>query len=122
MELDTAAWRTKYLVGPSHGGVYKRRGVHRDRFARRVDAQSSRFAVDVARRVVRWTERHGLRPVVLVGPRRTIAAVFGALPTTSRADVALLPANLSPRTPVELGARVAPVVKRWRRDAQRNAA
>jgi hypothetical protein len=61
--LDKSGWRKKHLVGPSHAGVSKRRGVHRDRFAHRVEAQHGRFAVDLARRVQRWSERHRLLPV-----------------------------------------------------------
>jgi hypothetical protein len=114
--LDKSAWRKKHLVGPSHAGVGKRRGVQRDRFARRVEAQYGRFTVDLARRVQRWSGRHRLRPVLLVGPSAMIGAVFGALPAVLRARVALLRENLSHLSPAALQARLEPVLARWRRD------
>jgi hypothetical protein len=114
--LDKSAWRKKHLVGPSHAGVGKRRGVHRDRVARRVEAQHKRFAVELARRLQRWSERHRLRPVLLIGPSAMIDAVFDALPAAFRPRVALRRENLSSLSPAALHARVAPVLARRQRD------
>ncbi|MGH7318596.1 MAG: VLRF1 family aeRF1-type release factor [Candidatus Rokuibacteriota bacterium] len=114
--LDKSTWRRKHLVGPSHAGIGKRRGVQRDRFARRVEAQYGRFAVELARRVHRWSERHRLRPVLLVGPSEMIDAVFRALPSTFRPRVALRRESLSQLSAAASHARVEPVVARWRRE------
>jgi hypothetical protein len=114
--LDTSAWRKKHLVGPSHAGVAKRRGVERDRFARRVEAQYARFAIELARRVQRWSQRHRLRPVLLVAPSGIVDAVFAALPSSFRPRVALRRENLSQLSPAALHARVEPLLARWQRD------
>jgi hypothetical protein len=114
--LDTAGWRRKDLVGPSHGGVGKRRGVQRDRFASRVEAQHRRFAATLASRVEPWAERHGLRPVLLVGPSAMIDAVSAALSAALRPRVATLPENLAHLSPAALHARVQPALARWQRD------
>jgi hypothetical protein len=66
--------------------------------------------------VQRWSGRHRLRPVLLVGPSAMIDAVFGALPAVLRARVALLRENLSHLSPAALQARLEPVLARWRRD------
>jgi hypothetical protein len=114
--LGKSAWRKKYLVGTSHGGVGKRRGVQRDRFASRVEAQYVRFAVSLASRLQRWAERHSLRPVLLVGPSAMIDPVVAALPVPFRPHVATLPENLSHLSQATLHARVQPALTRWRRD------
>ena len=114
--LDRSAWRKKHLVGPSHPGIGKRRGVQRDRLARRVEAQYARFAVELANRVQRWSERHRLRPVLLVGPSAIINAAFAALPVAFRPRVALRRENLSQLSPAALYARVGPILTRWQRD------
>jgi hypothetical protein len=114
--LHTSAWRKKHLIGPSHAGVAKRRGVQRDRFAHRMEAQHARFATELARRVKRWSERHRLRPVLLVGPSGSIDAVVAALPSAFRPRVALRRENLSQLSPAALHARVEPFLARWQRD------
>jgi len=114
--LDTSTWRKKDLVGPSHGGVAKRRGVQRDRFAGRVQAQHARFAVAVASRIQRWAERQRLRPVLLVGPSAMIDPVLAALPADFRSRVGTVPENLSQSSPATLHARVQPALARWQRD------
>lgn len=114
--FDTAGWRRKDLVGPSHPGIGKRRGVQRDRVASRVEAQHRRFVGTVASRVQRWAERHDLRPVLLVGPSAMIAAVSAAMPELFRPRVATLPENLSRLSPATLHARVQPALAHWRRD------
>jgi Bacterial archaeo-eukaryotic release factor family 10 len=97
--FDKSTWRKKDLVGPSHGGVAKRRGVQRDRFAKRVRAQHARFAVAYVSRIQRWAERQRLRPVLLVGPRAMIDPVSAALPADFRSRVATVPENLSQLSP-----------------------
>ena len=114
--VDKSAWRRKDLVGPSHAGVGKRRGVQRDRFANRVYAQHARFAVALASRIQRWAERQHLRPLLLVGPRAMTDPVSAALPAALRSRVAILPENLSRLSPAALHARVQPALARWQRD------
>jgi peptide subunit release factor 1 (eRF1) len=114
--FDTSGWRKKHLVGPSHAAVGKRRGVQRDRFARRVDAQYGRFATELATRVRRWGDRHSLRPVLLAGPAAMVDAVVAALPTRFRPRVAIRRENLSQLSPAALHARVEPVLARWKRE------
>jgi peptide subunit release factor 1 (eRF1) len=113
---DTSQWRKKHLVGPSHAGIGKRRGVQRDRFARRMEAQYGRVATELARRLSRWGEQHRLRPVLVAGPTAMVDAVFAALPGTFRPRVALRRENLSQLSPAALHARVEPVLERWKRD------
>ena len=114
--VDTSAWRKKDLVGPSHGGVGKRRGVQRDRFASRVHAQHTRFAAALASRIQRWADRQRLRPVLLVGPGAMLDAVSAALPAAFRSSrIATLPENLSQLSPPTLHARVEPALTRWQR-------
>ena len=81
--FDTSTWRKKGLVGPSHGGVGKRRGVQRDRYASRVEAQYRRFAVALASRIQRWAGQQRLRPVLLVGPSAMTDPVAAALPAAT---------------------------------------
>lgn len=114
--FDTSAWRRKHLVGPSHAGIAKRRGAQRDRFARRVEAQYSRFAAELATRVHRWSDRHRLRPVLLGGPSAMIDAVFVALPAVFRARVVRRRENLSQLSAATLQTRVEPILARWQRD------
>lgn len=114
--FDKSAWRKKDLVGPSHAAVGKRRGVHRDRFASRMQAQHARFAVAIASRIQRWAERQRLRPVLLVGPDAMIDAVSAALPAAFRPRIAAVPENLSQLSPATLHARVQPALARWQRD------
>lgn len=113
--VDRSAWRTKHLVGPSHAGVHKRRGVQRDRFDRRMTAQFGRFARKLAARIRRWTERHGLRPVLLVGPAEMIETVFAEMPEAFRDRVALVRDNLASLSPPKLQARLEPVLEGWAR-------
>ena len=114
--VDTRGWRRKDLVGPSHPGIGKRRGVHRDRLASRVEAQHRRFAVTLAARLQQWADRHNLRPVLLVGPSAVINAVSAALPAALRLRIATLPENLSQLSPATLYTRVQPALARWQRD------
>jgi hypothetical protein len=114
--FDTAGWRRKGLVGTSHAGGGRRRGLQRDRFASRVEAQHRRFATTLASRIQEWAARHHLRPVLLVGPSAMIDPVFGALPAAFRSRVALLPENLAQLAPAALHARIEPVLTRWQRD------
>lgn len=116
LTVEPSAWRKKHLVGPAHAGVARRRGVDRDRFERRLEAQQERFAADLARRVQRWGERHGLRPVLLVGPSAMIDAVFEALPEAFRPRVARQRENLAQLAPAALRARLKAVLTRWERD------
>ena len=105
--VDRSAWRTKHLVGPSHAGVHKRRGVQRDRFDQRMRAHFGRFARKLAARIRRWAERHGLRPVLLVGPAE--------MPEAFRDRVALVRDNLAYLSPPKLQARLEPALERWAR-------
>ena len=114
--VDRSAWRTKHLVGPSHAGVHKRRGVQRDRFDRRMTAQFGRFARELAARIRRWAEHHGMRPVLLAGPAEMIEAVLAEMPAAFRARVALVRDNLSYLSRPKLQARLEPVLERWVRD------
>jgi hypothetical protein len=114
--LDTSGWRTKHLVGPSHAGVARRRGVQRDRFARRLEAQYGRSAAEIGARVRRWGDRHRLRPVLLAGSTALVDAVFAALPTRFRPRVAIRRENLSRLAPAALQTRVEPILARWNRD------
>lgn len=114
--FDKSTWRKKDLVGPSHAGVGKRRGVQRDRFASRIQAQHARFAVALASRIQGWAERQRLRPVLLVGPNAMIDPVFAALPAHLRSRVATVQENLSRLSPATLHARVQPALARWQRD------
>jgi hypothetical protein len=114
--VDRSAWRRKDLVGPSRAGVFKRRGAQRDRFEARVKAQYDRLARELATRLRRWVERHGLRPVLLVGPAEMAEAVLAELPAALRQRVALSRENLSHLSTAELHARLAPDLERWKRD------
>jgi hypothetical protein len=113
--VDRSAWRTKHLVGPSHGGVAKRRGVQRDRFNRRMTVQLGRFARGLSARIRRWAEQHELRPVVLAGPAEMVEAIFAEMPETFRERVALVRDNLSRLSPPKLQARLGPELDRWMR-------
>jgi hypothetical protein len=103
------------LVGPSHGGVAKRRGVQRDLFNRRMTVQLRRFARGLSARIQRWAERHELRLVVLAGPAEMVEAIFAEMPETFRERVALVRDNLSRLSPPKLQARLGPELDRWMR-------
>jgi hypothetical protein len=114
--LDASDWRKPHLVGPSTSGIAKQHGVQRDRVSARVQAQYKRFADDVAKRTVRWSDQEQISPVVLVGEQRQIEAVLAAMPERSRERMELVPKVLPRTSASEVQRELEPILRDWERD------
>lgn len=115
VESALPAGRKKKLVGSSHPGIFGAVGVARDVADDHLAAQRSRFGRELAGRIVRWSETHGLSPIVLAGAGEAIDAALEAMPADFRERV--MPVRkASPKiSPAEVKAALGPVLKEWER-------
>lgn len=116
VDSEFPAGRKKKLIGSSHPGIFGAVGVARDLADKHLAAQRSRFGRVLAQRILRWSETHGLSPIVLAGVGEAIDAAFEAMSADFRARVMPVRKTITKISPAEVNAMLGPVLRAWERE------
>lgn len=89
--VDPTHWKRLQGFHSAERNVGMAHGAQRDLFERRYETQHARFLSEVAHRVLRTCESNGLNRILLLGPRRSIAAIEQKLPSSLRKQAVQIP-------------------------------
>jgi Bacterial archaeo-eukaryotic release factor family 10 len=118
-EIDASQWKKKQDLGHFTGDrIQKARGLDRDLFDHRVEAQYARLCHETAEEAVALCKRHTLAGTFLVGPDRLIRVIQAKIPHPFSETAFLVAEDFGKASPHELLQHLSPALKEHERQQQ----